>query len=193
MTLANKITISRIVLIFAFMFFVFSKGFAAKTIALIVFLIASASDALDGYVARHFKQITTFGKILDPIADKLLVIAAFGAFVEMKLVPAWALVVVIFRELVITGVRLQAINQGKIISAALEGKHKTVSQIVCVVVVLVGLIVKEIGISKYNFWNNSSEIIFRNIIFTFVVITVIFTLTSGVSFFTKNRKIFKEE
>jgi len=109
MNLPNKLTISRMVLTFIFMFFLFSSGLAAKSVALAVFILASLTDYYDGAIARKTGQITNLGKILDPIADKVLTLAAFLAFVQMGLVEAWMVVVIIMRELFITGVRLVAV------------------------------------------------------------------------------------
>ena len=117
MNIANKLTISRIVLTFVFMFFLFSKGLASKVLALAVFAVASWTDFLDGFLAKKRNEITDFGKLMDPIADKILVIAAFLAFVEMKLIPAWIVVIIVFREFTITGLRLIALAKGVVMEA----------------------------------------------------------------------------
>jgi CDP-diacylglycerol--glycerol-3-phosphate 3-phosphatidyltransferase len=121
--LPNKITLSRIVLAFVFMFLLFCRGMVAKYLALFTFIIASITDFFDGRIARRKKMENDFGRLMDPIADKILILAAFLAFVEMKIVPAWMVIVIIFRELVITGLRINAATQGRVLSAALAGKH----------------------------------------------------------------------
>ena len=124
MNLPNKLTISRIILTFIFMILLFSKGLAFKVSALVVFFIASCTDFIDGYLAKKTGEVTDFGRLMDPIADKVLVISAFLAFVEMKLVPAWIVVIIVLREFIITGLRLMAFRKGEVIEAELAGKHK---------------------------------------------------------------------
>ena len=115
----------------------------SKTLALAVFLIASLTDYLDGELARRVYGESTFGKLMDPLTDKVLVCAAFVAFVELKLVPAWIVVLIISREFLVTGLRLLAANEGQIVSAGFWGKHKTVSQLLTIIVLLAGLSFRE--------------------------------------------------
>ena len=179
MNLPNKITIARILLTFIFMFFLFSRGLAFKMLALVTFLVASASDFLDGYLARKHNMITDFGRLMDPVADKVLVLAAFLAFVELKLVPAWMVVLIISRELIITGVRIMASTKGSVLAASLAGKHKTVSQIAAIFAILCYLILKEIGVLIPEYW-----------IILLMLITVVLTMTSGVFYLIRNKNIF---
>ena len=158
MNLPNKLTVSRIVLTFIFMFFVFSRGIAAKYLALFTFGLACLTDFLDGYIARKRKLENDFGRLMDPIADKILILAAFLAFVEMKIVPAWMVIVIIFRELLITGLRINAARRGKVFSASLAGKHKTVSQMVAIISILIFLIIRE---SAKGLWGPLWELWFR--------------------------------
>jgi len=190
MNLPNKITIFRIFLTFVFMFFLFSKGVMFKALALLTFLIASFSDFLDGHIARKHNLVTDFGRFMDPIADKVLVLAAFLAFVELKLVPAWMVVLILSRELIITGVRILASTKGKILSAAPEGKHKTISQIVAIITILSFLILRELGIKIFAFWNTSVEYYFEWFIFFLMLVTVGFTLASGIAYLIRNKNIF---
>ena len=97
MNLPNKLTILRRALVAVFMFFLFSHGVLAKSLALVTFLAASFTDFLDGYIAKKNNMVTDFGKLMDPIADKILVIAAFAAFVQMQLIEAWMVVIIIAR------------------------------------------------------------------------------------------------
>jgi CDP-diacylglycerol--glycerol-3-phosphate 3-phosphatidyltransferase len=191
MNLANKLTVSRILLTFVFMFFLFSKGLAFKAAALAVFLIAAATDFLDGYFAKKKNEVSDFGRFMDPIADKVLVIAAFLAFVEMKLVPAWIVVIIIFREFIITGLRLIALARGEVIEAEMAGKHKTVSQMFSIYVILLFIVFRESGTSVFGFWNENLEYLSRNIIFGLMLITAFLTLISGGSYLVKNRRFFR--
>jgi len=168
------------------MFFLFSTWPLAKFSALIVFIIASLTDYLDGYIARKSGQITNFGKIMDPIADKILMIAAFLAFVELGLVPAWMVVVIIMREFFITGVRIVAISRGIVLSAEQGGKHKTVSQIAAIFLMLVFIVAKD---AMGNIWNFTFEIGFRRLIFCIMFLVVMLTVTSAISFLKKNDKL----
>lgn len=190
MNLPNKLTISRICLTFIFMVFLFSDGMAMKLLALIAFLAASATDYLDGKIARRRNEITDFGKFMDPLADKFLTIAAFLAFVEMGLVPAWMVVLIISRELIITGVRLFAASKGKVMHADPAGKHKTVSQIVAITAILVFIFLKSAGLSFVDDWHGSFEYWYRQVIFILMIITVTLTLISGSSYLYRNRSLF---
>jgi len=190
MNIANKLTISRIVLTFVFMFFLFSKGLTFKILALAAFVAASATDFLDGWLAKRRNEVSDFGKLMDPIADKVLTLSAFLAFVEMKLIPAWIVVIIVFREFVITGLRLIAFAKGEVIEAEMAGKHKTVSQMVSIYVILFFIIFKESSISVFGFWNESLEYILRQIIFYMMVLTTMLTVVSGVSCLAKNKRFF---
>ena len=190
MNLPNKLTVSRICLTFIFMIFLFSNGMAMKLLALIAFLAASATDYLDGKLARRRNEITDFGKFMDPLADKFLTIAAFLAFVEMGLVPAWMVVLIISRELIITGVRLFAASKGKVLHADAAGKHKTVSQVVAITAILLFIFLKSAGMSYFDNWPGSFEYWYRQVIFILMIITVVLTLISGSSYLYRNRGLF---
>lgn len=189
MNLPNKLTISRIILTFAFMFFLFKQGILAKSLALVSFLVASLTDFYDGRIAKRKGMVTDFGRLMDPIADKVLTLAAFLAFVELKLVPAWMVVLIISRELVITGLRIFAVTKGKVLSATASGKHKTVSQIAAIFIILVFLILREAGIGLFGIWNSTVEYWFRWAIFLLMLVTCVLTLISGGLFLAKNRKV----
>ncbi|MEE8359955.1 MAG: CDP-diacylglycerol--glycerol-3-phosphate 3-phosphatidyltransferase [Candidatus Omnitrophota bacterium] len=190
MNLPNKLTISRIFLTFIFMFLLFSNGAAMKISALIVFLLASATDYFDGKIARERNEITDFGRFMDPIADKFLTIAAFLAFVEMGLVPAWMVILIIARELIITGVRLFAATRGKVLCAEVAGKHKTVSQVVAIFAILVFISLRSVGMDTFEVWSNSWEYWFRQLIFMLMIVTVSLTLISGLSYLWRNKGLF---
>ena len=188
MNIANRLTMLRIALTFVFMFFIFCHGFWAKVTALAIFIFAALSDYLDGYLARTKNMVTDFGRLMDPIADKILVLSAFIAFVQMQLIDAWMVLIIMAREILITSLRLFALNKGKVLSAARAGKHKTVSQMFVIFYILIFIMVKEI-ILTYSTWNPAWENFFRDSIYILMFVTVAFTLYSGLSYLWLNRKI----
>jgi len=191
MTLPNTLTVSRVFLTFVFMYFLFAGWTGARYFAFFTFIIACLTDYFDGYFARKEGKITDFGKLMDPIADKVLVLAAFLAFVELKLIPAWTVVIILTREVVVTGLRIAALGKGKVMEAEEAGKHKTVSQMIAIFMILIFLMLKEAG-KSLAFWNYNTERWVLNLIFFVMLVTVTLTLTSGISFFWRNRKIFNE-
>jgi CDP-diacylglycerol--glycerol-3-phosphate 3-phosphatidyltransferase len=188
MNLPNKITIGRIVLAFIFMIALFCSGLTSKILALVIFMVAAATDYLDGYFAKKYNSFSDFGKIMDPVADKILTLAAFLAFVEMKLVPAWMVVVIIMRELLITSIRLRALMKKEVLAAGMGGKHKTASQMLSIFVILIFIVIKEAGVSTFGFWNDSFEYWYKQLIFILMLITVALTIISGVSYLIGNKK-----
>ena len=188
MNLANRLTMLRILLTFVFMFFLFCQGLWAKAASLVVFILAALSDFFDGMIAQRWNMATDFGRLMDPIADKILVLAAFAAFVQMQLIDAWMFVIIVSREILITSLRLFALNKGKVLSAARAGKHKTVSQMFVIFAILGFVLLKEI-VLKYSVWNPAWESIFRRGIFLLMLVTLALTLYSGLSYLWENRKI----
>ena len=133
MTTASKITLARVALIPVYMVLMYLSGGVAGPMmwaALLVFVVASATDFVDGYIARHYNQVSDFGKFLDPLADKLLTIAAMSMFCEWGSFPAWALMIVLTREFAVSGLRMVAGPKGKVIAAGKSGKFKTASTMV---------------------------------------------------------------
>ncbi|MCX5667078.1 MAG: CDP-diacylglycerol--glycerol-3-phosphate 3-phosphatidyltransferase [Candidatus Omnitrophica bacterium] len=190
MNLPNKLTILRIILVAVFMFFLFSKGVVMKSLALITFLAASFTDILDGYIAKKYNIMTDFGRLMDPIADKILALSAFLAFVEMELIPAWMVVIIIFRDVAVTGLRMSALTKGKVISADEGGKHKMVSQVFAILVILFFLIFREAGMGVFHFWSTSTERLYKNAIFILMSVTTLLTLISGMSYLIKNKGVY---
>ena len=133
-------------------------------------------------------MVTDFGKLMDPIADKILVLAAFTAFVQMQLIDAWMFVIIVSREILITSLRLFALNKGKVLSAAKVGKHKTVSQMSVIFLILGFIVLKEVMLTFYT-WNPAWEKMFRQGIYLLMLFTVGLTLYSGLSYLWENRKI----
>jgi CDP-diacylglycerol--glycerol-3-phosphate 3-phosphatidyltransferase len=125
---------------------------------------------------------------MDPIADKILVLAAFAAFVQMQLIDAWMFVIIVSREILITSLRLFALNKGKVLSATRAGKGKTLSQMAVILLILIFVVSKE-AILAYSYWNPSWEKIFRHSIYILMLLTVGLTLYSGLSYLWDNRKI----
>lgn len=131
MNTANKLTMLRVALIPVFMLILYLQIPFASYIALAVFVVASMTDWLDGYIARHYHQVTNFGKFMDPLADKCLVLSAMVWFVEIGYMPGWALLIVLVREFGVSGLRMIAADNGRVIAAGWSGKVKTASTMVC--------------------------------------------------------------
>jgi CDP-diacylglycerol--glycerol-3-phosphate 3-phosphatidyltransferase len=146
MNLPNKLTISRFLLTIAFLVIMFSAFPFHETIALVLFIAAGITDFLDGEIARRQKLITNFGILMDPLADKIMVCSAFIAFVGLNWMPAWMVVIIVARELAITGLRLLAASKNVVLAAERYGKHKTISQIVAIIAILVRASYQEWGV-----------------------------------------------
>ncbi|MGN1004413.1 MAG: CDP-diacylglycerol--glycerol-3-phosphate 3-phosphatidyltransferase, partial [Oscillospiraceae bacterium] len=130
MNTANKLTMLRVIMIPVFLLALYLDFPFNKIVALVIFILASITDFIDGYIARHFNQITDFGKFMDPLADKLLVTSAMLWFVEVGQMAAWVLLIVIAREFAVSGLRMVAAPKGVVIAAAWSGKIKTASTMV---------------------------------------------------------------
>ena len=188
MNIANRLTVLRIILTFVFMFFLFCHGLWAKALSLAIFIFAALSDFFDGRIAHKKNMVTDFGKLMDPIADKILVLAAFTAFVQMQLIDAWMFVIIVSREILITSLRLFALNKGKVLSAAKAGKHKTVSQMAVILYILGFIVLKEIMLAFFT-WNPAWERFFRDSVYILMLLTVGLTLYSGLNYLWENRKV----
>ena len=191
MNLANKLTMIRILLVPVFLLFITVKNIPyGSIIATVIFIIASITDQLDGYIARSRNQITNFGKFMDPLADKLLVTAALVSLVELKLVASWAVVVILAREFAVSGLRTLAASNGKIIAASWWGKIKTVTQMVAILLLLLKVNIYT-SVDVINFVDNN---LFLNSFFTYVpeiimYIAVLITIISGIDYFIKNKHV----
>ena len=172
MNIANKLTLSRMIMVPFFLVAVyFEKDSQVLPISAIIFAVASFTDFLDGYLARKHNLITDFGKFMDPLADKVLVVAALAVLVEMNLIPAWIIVLIITREYAVSILRAIAANTGQVIAASQGGKAKTVSQIIAVLMLLLNI---KYGI--YVMW-----------------IAVILTFVSGMDYLMKNKKLISQK
>ena len=136
MNTANKLTMLRVALIPVFLILLYLRFPFHMYFALTVFILASVTDFVDGYIARHYNQVTDFGKFMDPLADKCLVVAAMLWFVGIGQMPGWALLVVIIREFSVSGLRMVAADKGRVIAAGWSGKVKTASTMVCICLML---------------------------------------------------------
>lgn len=188
MNLPNKLTLSRVVLTFVFIFFISQASLVTMVIACVVFCLASFTDFYDGYLAKRYNMVSDFGKLMDPIADKILILAAFLAFVRMHIVEDWMVILILGREIIITGLRLFALTKGKVLAAERAGKHKTVSQIVAIFTILGFLIVREF-LTNVSKWSADIEMWWRTGIDVLMLITVALTLISGLSYLWNNRNL----
>lgn len=139
MNLPNTITLIRIALVPVFMIVALSDMPDSSLWATVIFAIASITDGLDGHIARKYNLITNFGKFVDPLADKLLVTAALLIFVERGIMPAWAVMVLIARDLIISSLRMLAAARGRVIQAVFSGKLKTTVHIICIIILMLGI------------------------------------------------------
>ena len=187
MNTANKLTILRVVMIPAFLLVLYLDVPYASYWALAIFAAASVTDTLDGYIARHYNQITDFGKFMDPLADKCLVTAAMLWFVEVGQMPAWALMIVILREFAVSGLRMVASDNGRVIAAGWSGKVKTAATMVCVVVML--LLGPEIAWAQGNPLTAMPVGWLLWIDPVCVAVITLTTLYSGVEYFVKNKDV----
>ena len=173
MNTANKLTMCRVVMIPIFIVLLYLDFSAHLWVALGIFILASITDFVDGYVARHYNQISNFGKFMDPLADKMLVLAAMCFFIENGQMPGWVVAVVLFREFAVSGLRLIAVEQSRVIAAAWSGKIKTASTMVGLCVMMLFPTVNLV-----------------NIICSAVILLT--TVYSGVEYFWVNRDVFKD-
>ena len=171
MTTANKLTFFRIALIPVFLLILYLGFPGANWWALGVFIAASLTDTLDGFVARRYNQITNMGKFMDPLADKMLVVAAMCWFVQNGQMTGWVLAIVLLREFAVSGLRLVAVEQGRVIAAAWSGKVKTFVTIVCLCFML------------------GFNIGWLNLVCQALILVV--TLYSGIEYCVKNRDVFR--
>jgi CDP-diacylglycerol---glycerol-3-phosphate 3-phosphatidyltransferase len=195
MNLPNKLTASRFVLTVAFLVVMFSRVAHHATYALALFSAAAFSDFLDGEIARRRKLITNFGILMDPLADKIMVCSAFIAFVGLGWLPAWMAVVVVARELAITGLRLLAASKNVVLPADWSGKQKTILQIVAIISIFIW--------KSYGEWGEAGRIVFGGQLFDkawiwwFAEISkwlaVLLTFLSGSLYLWKNRRLYLDD
>ncbi|MBQ2651402.1 MAG: CDP-diacylglycerol--glycerol-3-phosphate 3-phosphatidyltransferase [Clostridia bacterium] len=178
MTTANMITLARIALIPIFMYCAISEGAQGNWIALAIFAFASLTDGVDGYIARKYNQITDFGKLVDPLADKLLVMSALLILLEQGVIPSWACILILAREFTVSSLRSIAASKGVVLAASWWGKVKTVSQLICVMYLLAGF--DDIMLGSLSLQN------------LLVWIMVFFTVFSGYDYLRRNFGLIKD-
>ena len=187
MNWANRLTISRLVLTVLFVAMLNCAWPYARTAAFIIFLIAGVTDFVDGEIARRYGTITNFGKLMDPLVDKIMMAAAFISLVPMGAIPAWAATTVVGREFLITGLRLMASARGQVLPAEGLGKHKTAWQIITVIFFLGLLAAAELHYGDastgwwYRAWYQGGPVL--------VWITVALTLYSGLRYAWRHRDV----
>lgn len=175
MNLANKITLFRVFLVPVFLIVLYSNIENNVIIAGLIFIIASLTDMLDGYIARSRNLVTNFGKFVDPLADKVLASAALIALVDMGKISGWIVVIIIAREFTVTGFRVIAASEGVTIAASPWGKLKTISQLVAIILFLFNNF-------PFSYLGIPTDIIM-------IYIALIFTVVSGVDYIVKNKNI----
>ena len=199
MNLANKLTIFRIILVPVMIIVTFfnipGEFLGIPTTAWIlniIFIIASITDKLDGYIARSRNQITAFGKFLDPIADKILVIPAMIILVEMGKVPAWIPTIIVFREFIVSGYRLVAVEKGgKVIAASIWGKLKTVTQMIAIILAFIDN--NSFGTIFTGTLTNGYEITINILTTLMMIICVIATIFSGIDYLKGGKELLKDK
>jgi CDP-diacylglycerol--glycerol-3-phosphate 3-phosphatidyltransferase len=195
MNLPNKLTLSRFVITVAFLAVMFAEFRFHVTAALLLFSTASLTDYFDGKIARRDKLITNFGVLMDPLADKIMVCSAFIAFVGLNWIPAWMVVVIVARELAITGLRLLAASKHVVLAAEGYGKHKTISQIVAIIAILV--------FHSYLDWDGLGTAVFGFGVFgkpwiewfepLSIWTAVALTIISGTLYLWRNRQLYLQD
>lgn len=185
MNLPNKLTLFRICLVPFFIFFMISDAIKFSAIlSLVIFVVASLTDLLDGYLARKKNIVTDFGKLMDPLADKMLVMSALIIFISQNLISSILVIIIVSRDLMIDSIRLLAANKGKVIAADIWGKLKTFFQMVAIITLLLSrglsLFLSELVVKKVKLFGDA-----------LMVISVVLTVVSAVNYILKNREFFK--
>lgn len=189
LNIPNILTIFRILLTPLFIICLFSNYPYAQLWALIIFIVASVTDAIDGYYARKYNQVTRHGQFLDPLADKILVSSAFISFAILKLVPFWMVTLIIFRDLFVTGLRMAMESQGLTMITSKIAKAKTTTQISVIIFILLFLGVQ---IFSYGWLRVVIQfIVEQRIIYYLTLLATILTVWTGISYLYKNRLIIK--
>jgi CDP-diacylglycerol---glycerol-3-phosphate 3-phosphatidyltransferase len=191
MNWANRLTLSRLLLTVLFVAALSSSLPYARTTALVVFLIAGLTDFVDGEVARRYGIVTNFGKLMDPLVDKIMMAAAFISLVPLKAVPAWAATTVVARDFLITGLRLMASVKGQVLPAERLGKQKTSWQVITIIFFLGLLSINELRYASetstwwLRAWHDGGPIL--------VWITIALTVYSGLGYAWRHRELFVQE
>ncbi|MBU1367075.1 MAG: CDP-diacylglycerol--glycerol-3-phosphate 3-phosphatidyltransferase [Candidatus Omnitrophica bacterium] len=186
MNIANKLTFLRIILAFVCMGFILKNTFISLLFAFVIFILASLTDFLDGFLARKKELVSDLGKLLDPIADKMLVLGVFLAFLELGIINVWMVIAIMIREFIITSLRLYSLRKKVILEAKRPGKHKTFSQITGIVIIFIALIISK------KFPQSKFSIVFQDRFLPLIMwYIVIITIYSGIHYLWINRKAIK--
>jgi len=189
--LPNQLTVARLVLAFVFVALLSLEGLAyGATAGLVVFSVAAFTDFLDGHIARSRGLITNFGKLMDPLADKVLIGAGFVILVQLGLVPAWIVVLILAREFLVTGLRLLASSEGIVLAAESLGKFKTIAQIVTVIYFLLFLAAREPLLLPLKPMFDAFYLGPEYLGLVLIWASLLLTLVSGISYAWKNRQLF---
>lgn len=186
MNIANRLTLLRIILAFVCIGLIIHNTLDSLIAAFLIFIIASITDYLDGYFARTRNLISDLGKLLDPIADKILTLGVFLAFLELQIITAWMITAIMLREFIITGLRLYCLNKGVVMEAKTFGKHKTFSQIIGIVFIFIVII-----LAKLSPNNSTITLLHIKIIPLVMWYVVAITVGSGVHYLWVNRRTIK--
>lgn len=189
MNWANRLTVARFFLTLIFVAALTCPFPFNHTLALVLFVMAGITDYLDGEIARRFSLGTDFGKLMDPLVDKIMMAAAFICLVPLHAVPAWAVVIIISREFLITGLRLLALTKGRMLAAEALGKHKTAWQIATVIYFLLLLSIAENWPAAAGSQSGYFEVAWQYGGGLLVSITIVLTLVSGAGYLWKNRSV----
>lgn len=186
MNLPNKLTIFRVILIPFFVFFLLTDvlGAGGDYLALVIFIVASLTDMLDGKIARKYNLVTNFGKFMDPLADKLLVCSAMICLVDLRLLPSWIVIIIIAREFIISGFRLIAAEHQIVIAASMWGKFKTTFQMAMIILIILNI--------NADFYIAGVGVIHvLSVIATYVALVL--TIVSLIDYLNKNKAVLKEQ
>lgn len=180
MNTPNKLTVLRMILVPVFMVLMMFDDLTMQMSGLLVFIVASITDWLDGYLARRDNLVSDFGKFMDPLADKMLTTAAFLVIMEKDFISSWVLLIILFREFLVSGIRLVAVGEGKVIAASIWGKAKTVSQMIAIIASLL--------LMNVSMFTPGVTYIAVNVL---VWVSTILTLISGADYLIKNIEFIK--
>ena len=205
MNIANKLTMLRIALVPVLILFMYVNNLWTRIFALVIFSTAALTDTFDGYLARKHNTITTLGKFLDPLADKLLVSAALVSFVGLRElhIPSWMIVLIISREFIISGLRSLAATKDTVIAAHMSGKFKTTSQMVAIIITMIILIINAAlwqwgritatDLMRQQGWVSTAGWMLAHLPYWLMFITTILTIYSGYSYLDRYRALLSEQ
>ena len=196
----NRITIFRILIIAIFIPTLLHNTMFSSYVALFIFITAAISDFIDGYIARKYNVVSTFGKVMDPLADKIMTLSAILCFVQLNIIPAWMVIIIVGREFLVSGIRILAADEGKIIMASNWGKTKTVVEIIAIISILflmcVNHTINYYHVSRQNLILEGEPLteflLLKVIPYILMFIVAGISLISGFEYFFKNKHLFEK-